>query len=393
MVSLVCLSVVFLALGSFEWSAVSAARIKVHLSEQGVARLQEEIQGQLPAACLDYKLLCSSEISTLSYPPGFEHVRKPWNRPGVSVGRSEAASNGLNRVIGLEVPGLQGDTVRDVIETLEEGGCLAFLFGGGPRDQFLGAVPRDVDMDTNCNTQTLLNICEEEWGPENCRGSGTSPIFHIGNPTAVGEEDIDIAYWESFFFGPRTNLEFTTNSVAYYPELKVLIDLAFTGVRDTCNKKIRIPVRYADWPKWTDYKVFRFWKLRVKDYCAVDEKTQRFIVDEAKMRIIENPIKFQEFFCRKALPGEWDKTNRKCSMPQTLCEKVSAKKAKYYTAFEEDLGKFWATTLKPLLDELNICTETSLATEQENNYYYRYLLDQLRKQATYDNYQQLRWRE
>ena len=358
---LVHLSVFFLALGTFQWHSVSAARIKVSLSEYGVARLQSEVEGKLPEACLDYKRVPRSEIASLSYPDGFEDVPKPWDRFGVIVGRSEAATDGLNRVIGLEVSGLGGDTLEDVIDTLKEGGCLVFLFGGAIRDQFLGDVPRDADMDTNCETEQLLEICEEEWGAANCKGS--SPVFHIGNPTGPGEEDLDIAYWESFFFGPKTNLEFSTNSVAYYPELEILIDLGFNGVRDTCERKIRIPVPqsfWRDWKLYMHYGVYRFWKLRIKDYTAANLETQLFIVSESEKRMNEKPAKFQEFFCRKALPGEWDKSTQKCYMPPTLCGKALAKKAKYYVVFEEDFGKFWETTAKPLLDELKIC-ESQLA--------------------------------
>ena len=381
--ALVHLSLVLLVLSSSRWSTVSGARIRVQLSEMGVARLQDDADDG-ETACEDYTFLTAAEISTLSYPRGFEDVRQPWKRPSVSVGRSEYVKEGVDKTMEIPVAGLGGDTLRDVVDTLRDGGCLVFIFGGTVRDQFLGDVPRDADMDTNCNTEALLSVCVRAWGPQNCKG--TSPVFHIGNPTQLGEEDLDIAEWDSFFFGPKTNLEYTTNSISYSPDLDVLVDIGFTGVMDTCARKIRIPVCQSDWLLWTSSMLaYRYWKMRVKDFTGADDDTQQFVVAEALKGIEDNPAKFQEFFCRKALPGEWDKAAQTCFMHPSFCSKVSVKKAKYYAAFEQDLGAAWPATVKPLLDELNICTTASFSDERENTYF-QYLLNQLRQQLTRGNY-------
>ena len=116
--------------------------------------------------------------------------------------------------------------------------------------------------------------------------------------------------------------------------------------------------------------------MRVKDFDAVDTTTKDFIVNETTNILKEkkNKIKFQGFFCNKTLPvvGVWDGNKRKCHIPPSFCDRVSEKKAKYYDVFEKDFGnKVWSTTVKPLLDELDICTSSATGLHYT---YFRYLL-------------------
>ena len=385
-ISFLYLSLVLLLLGSSEWYAVSghsSAHVPLdHDPSQGLGQPQdlERPTGLLvgrdngQTACDDYRSLTALEISDLAYPSGFTDVVLPWENQGVRVGSSEYLTTGIHRIMKRNVSGLGSYTLEDIINTMRDNGCLMFLFGGSVRDQFLGAESAGVNLDSNCDAETLYEICVTNWGSENCNNEDL--VIQIGNPVIPDGEDIDIA---SFFFGPKTNLEYTTNSMAYSPDLNILIDFGFSGVSDTCDRKIRIPVDQLLWKNWTtSTKAFRFWKLRVKDYRAVDEKTLKFIVAEAENGIQSNSASFQEFFCRKALPGSWDEVKQTCNLQCN--DEISTKKAEYYAVFEEDFGdEVWSMTVKPLLDKLNICTSNSVSSSATgfHDTYIRYLLNQI----------------
>ena len=168
----------------------------------------------------------------LVYPQGFEMLRRPGvDNPPARAGRSVTATAGINKFYTLKVPGLNGQTINEVLDVLRNNGCLSFPYGGPIRDQFLGAPPVDLDMQTNCDADTMYNICVGEWGVSNCpRSSPTSRIVHIGSSEATdGETEIlDTANWNSTFFGTGrgVNLEYTTNSISYFADgVNIVIDL------------------------------------------------------------------------------------------------------------------------------------------------------------------------
>ena len=68
----------------------------------------------------------------------------------------------------LEVPGLKRLSIQHVLDHLELKGCLSFPFGGCVRDQFLEALPGDLDMETNCDRKYFNGICVARYGEENC---------------------------------------------------------------------------------------------------------------------------------------------------------------------------------------------------------------------------------
>lgn len=150
--------------------------------------------------------------------------------------------------------------------------------------------------------------------------------MHIGDITVEDKEidAIDASGWDDTFFGDRTALEYTTNSIAYLAEgLNITIDITGQGVHDTCNKLIRIPVDDVDRDSWLlldnmgniDYsKIFRFWKLRVKGYVPADESTKDYIVNKFK-DCNKKPtctVNFKKFYCKTVLSGKY--TNGICKI-------------------------------------------------------------------------------
>ena len=339
--------------------AVSSSRFKIALpaDEDFASRFARASR----AACEDYSVVDDPE--NLVYPPGFEMLRRPWvDNPAATAGKSVTVTAGINQFYTLKVPGLNGQTIDEVLEVLRNNSCLSFPFGGPIRDQFLDAPPVDLDMETNCDADTMYAICVKEWGVPNCpRSSPTSPIVHIGSSEATdGETEIlDTANWNSTFFGTGVNLEYTTNSMTYFADgVDIVIDLTGNGVNDTCNKLIRIPVATSDFGQWVSTnKVYRFWKLRIKEYNAANPETMNYIVSEAKKRINDDPDEFKSFYCKTVLDGKLKSS--KCEILKKDCEGGVSKKPKYDAAFEKDLGAVWNDTAKALVDglECNSCSD------------------------------------
>ena len=349
-ISLVLLSVLL--------PAVSCSRFKIAIPDESSAeRARDGLAKRADGACSDFEIVSSP--MTLSFPDGFKHLKRPWigNYPAYA-GTSETVTNGINRLFTLKVPGLEGQTIMEVIGILKRNGCLSFPFGGAVRDQFLGSTPKDLDMESNCDADTLYRICKENWDRRsmysNCHrnASVTNPIIHIGNSSAKdGEtEPLDAANWNETFFGNGTALEYTTNSIAFIGEgLNIIIDLTGSGVSDTCNKFIRIPTNDRDhWVSRT--KVYRYWKLRVKGYTPVDADTMTFITDMAKHFIDEQPDPSLKFYCETVLHGKW--ASPTCQIDS--CEAAISNKTQYDKYLEMDLGAFWIDTAKEMVDNLSV---------------------------------------
>lgn len=333
----VLLLVVYVSLG------LSGTQVKITLPPGSLSHLQKRKTG----ACSDYTRVSKS---TLSFPPGFQSLPKPWRNAIVTVVRSPAVTNGMNTMFSLNVPGLNGKTIKDVLDKFRQQGCLCFPFGGSVRDQFLEQTPNDLDMDVSCTVKRIRDICTNNWGNRNCKYSAR--VVHIGNKMANDgtTDEIDSAPWNKNFFGRHDDLEYTTNTLAFDPNgNNVVIDLPGNGVQDTCNKKIRIPVRASQWNIWSEEnypnKIFRFWKLRTKGYTAVDISTLQFIVNKAEIAIMNSPLSFKKFYCKTVLGGTTSADT--CTISD--CNSAVQSATKYNSKFNEDMGTFWSDTAKPLV--------------------------------------------
>ena len=193
------------------------------------------------------------------------------------------------------------------------------------------------------------------WGSSVCQLNTNTTIAHIGTSSiSTTEEPIDVLNWDSTFFDGFLNLEYTTNSLAYDSNFnKVVIDLTGTGVEDTCNRKIRIPVTSNEWNQWyTVSKGFRYWKLRRKGYTAYDTATFDFITENVKSNISANTNNFLKFYCNTLLGGIYK--NSQC----TQCNGTTQAQQTYNNLFTEDLGaSFWSENIQTSLENsLKMCS-------------------------------------
>ena len=368
------LLVILAAIAVMAPASTAAGGLKIHFDREEALSLFGEMRGrrQTSEACTD-KTEVTVSASTL--PDLVNHV--PSVNARVKAFNSTRAESGVYMLLGLKVPGLNGATIKEVLDTLRDAGCLSYLFGGSVRDQFIDGTPNDADVEMSCSTSTLLQLCELNWGEGNCLKFSNSMIVHIGNEAATdGNTDIiDTAPWDDTFYGPPSNLEYTVNSLAYdvnqIPGL--VIDFSGMGVEDVCAQPplIRIPSdsgNQSSWDAWqTRDKVYRFWKLRIKGFSAADMATLDYITSKAKQYISSDGSSFSKFYCSKAYAGTYsnsgtsNSTTLTCTVDKATCQIAKATGIKYDVVLSQDLGNFWTDIAALLRPELK-CSAANMLT-------------------------------
>ena len=323
---------------------VRAANIHVEVKNNtkpvSCARNPDSCNGGDPAKRVAEDV-CSSLVTISNpgelffFPQGYQHLQRPWvDNPTATVATSPTVSEAIHSLLHLEVEGLDGETVESIIQELQQNGCLSFPIGAFVRDQFLGESTTDtIDLESNCDCDKLYHICLERWGFSNCvQICGECNILHIGNAAILGDTYLmDSASWNKTFFGDGTNLQYTTNSIAYFADdFNIVIDITGQGVSDTCNMIIRIPVAADHWEQWvSSEKLFSFWKLRAMGYRAADADTMAYVFSKTKQSIMEAPEHFKNFYCTEILSGQWK--NSTCFIKSKLCSEALSKKESFNT--------------------------------------------------------------
>ncbi|XP_028404373.1 uncharacterized protein LOC114527011 [Dendronephthya gigantea] len=352
------------------FSEATLARLKISMKKGVESETQFSRTKRSTGACSNY---CEIDPKTIAY----DGNPKPWDRPPAVTFVSNDVTQGMKKALKARVPGLGKTTIKDVLDKLKEGGCLCIPFGGSVRDQFLGRKTLDIDADSPCDANKIVEICKKHWEDKYCKGPpewAKLKIVHIGDKEGDGE-DIDLANWNNSFFGNLTNLEYTTNSLAYYDDAVanrgVVIDFTASGVNDTCNKLIRIPVPRDQWKDWYQgdaWKIFRYWKLLAKGYEAESNELPSFIKNKTKELLqTEYGIKvFRITFFTYILSGEYNDTLKIATVPYPTCSSIAHLK-QYYPLFKDVLGEYWENVAKPLLDEIKIECSTSTIVGSSDN--------------------------
>ena len=322
---------------------VSAVHVKIALPTAAVK------QNTASEACRDYALVNKADLNL----PSQYRNQNPWARDVVNVYRSQAVTSGISKFYEMTVPGLGDTTIKQVIDHIFSQGCLCFPFGGLVRDQFLGATPKDLDMEVSCSINSFLQICQGMWG-NRCFLNKAGTVAHIGPKDKGDQENIDAVNWDDTFFSDTfITLEYTTNSIAYDSNYNnIVVDITGTGVVDTCDKRIRIPSPTNEWTNWYNNRAnkgYRYWKLRNKGYTPYDSATFNFIKASVESSIRSNKQGFLRYYCTSLLGGTF--TPPTCTVSASNCETAMTAKSRYDDLFAQDLGDFWTTEVQPQLGE------------------------------------------
>lgn len=329
---------------------VYATRVKIHLNTE---KYEEHVfkRQTTETACSDATPVGRSSLVL----PGM--LNNLNNR--VTFFRSKIATDNVNNFLDFtNVPlvNFPNPTLREVLQLLANNSCFPFLFGGSVRDQFLGRIPKDADVQIDCPIETFFNVCVSAYGKINC--GGASLVGHIGINRLDDLENVDVASTSPTFFAPISYLEYTANSMAY--DLNgndLIIDLTGMGKIDVCNAHIRIPSEdnsIESWNQWlAEYgsrsSLFRFWKLRIKGFTAYNNATLNFITIQSMFLVARNPNSFGNFYCSAVYGTKYITETKTCNAVGSVCEASAAKADQYNFVFAEDFGDYWITEVEPNL--------------------------------------------
>ena len=278
---------------------------------------------------------------------------------------SASVRKSIQPVLNRHVEGLSTYTVRDVLNLLASQNCYAYLYGGVVRDMFLNTAPNDVDARVDCTIFQIHTLCASHYPKNACRINILSSIVHIGVEFTGSKNTLDLAPVTKTFLSLSYSLEFSANSLALdiNKDRYIVFDLTGYGVRDVCNKHIKIPTS-LDWDMWlaensvmkTSF-IYRFWKLRTKGFTAVNEETSNYVIQKAKHAIgLDNGLGFKEFYCREVYKANafdaisnacfyMNDTTASCSSSLTIKRKQS-----YDTALMSDFGyHYWSNELHDMI--------------------------------------------
>lgn len=340
---------------------VSAVRIKIALSNDEHHATAARLKRQ--SYCSEVSLVSREMLNSPPYNEIPDEIISSLNsRVRFYYVVAEVVTNIQMRV----VEGIGGNvTVAVVLAILKQEGCFPYFYGGVVRDIFLNAANvADVDLEADCNVEDVVDICNRNWGSENCGINNMRTIVHIGQAVNSADDVIDIASTELTFYGENSllNLEYTVNSLALHKY--IIVDLTGHGVDDVCAAKIRIPSdddSIESWDNWREksiVRLYRYWKLRTKGFTAISQTTSDYIVNQTKLAINEdNGRGFKSFYCKTIIKAErYDENTDSCAYSNELTEMCTSTKTitrvnDYHTAFREDFGQYWTDTLQYMIPE------------------------------------------
>ncbi|KAE9554633.1 hypothetical protein FO519_002193 [Halicephalobus sp. NKZ332] len=264
---------------------------------------------------------------------------------------SENMKHNWEEISKLPILGL-GHTLEDFHEFLNEQNCLFFPWGGSVRDLVLGRFVSDVDAQITCDPKNLKLLCEEKYGSENChhhhRGSyklivGNFPSQRIGSEELF-VEPLDLAHWNTTFEVKKAHLEYGVNTLAYYVDQNILIDISGKALEDICGFKIRIPANPLFWEEWVNENAIN--KL-------LSSKIRRFIIDRLESNF--NPQKALFFICHKFYEGKLDEFGT-CQIFKSVDKEKSDENLRNFTQLiSEDFGNSpFSVELKNLFQGMKV---------------------------------------
>ena len=187
----------------------------------------------------------------------------------------------------------------------------------------------------------MKDVCEVTQTPNGLQ------ILHIGQPRNDAL-DFTAAGSGSDFYGPVISWEYTANSIVFWPDRSIIIDITGTGVEDVCAQQIRIPVSESSWDTWNDpnntRKLYRFWKLRVKNFMPFNDATRDYIVTEAQAAIQRNGERdFKRFYCSTVYGSTYLEDKNVCQVGDSMtCTSLSQQ---YDSTLRQDMGSEYIVNL------------------------------------------------
>ena len=296
----------------------------------------------LKPACKDLKEVDQKHLEKVS-----RYYALIKNRPEVKFYISKTALDQLGLALNKQLPGTE-NTAGDFLEEVRKSGCPTYIFGGAVRDTLLGLDSKDIDVETDCKSGKIIQLCKKKFGGQLCHQRGQ--LINFGSQQHVAQM-VDMASTSQTFYGSKNHLEYSPNALAFdYGGENVIIALCGTAVIDACNKQIRIPAQ--DWDAWATIrkndqgkKIFRYWKLKAKGFKPYNDATEEYIVAQA-VEYIKNDgwLAMKKYYCSIMYGNNWVKRyiyyryghkyySEGCDISKEACDNTNIQeKAKHFKA-------------------------------------------------------------
>ncbi|KND48697.1 MAG: poly(A) polymerase [Parcubacteria bacterium C7867-003] len=184
--------------------------------------------------------------------------------------------------------------VKNVIETLENGGFEAFLVGGCVRDLILNRVPKDWDITTNAIPEEITRLFPESFY-ENTFGTvgvkietdnDTLKVIEV-TPYRLEGEYSDNRHPDTVIFSQKIGddlkrRDFTMNSLAYSVSKNEIIDL-YDGQKDIKDKVVRTVGEAGDRFKEDGLRILRAIRLSTELEFEISPETEKAILENSNL--------------------------------------------------------------------------------------------------------------
>uniref|UniRef100_A0A7E4VD63 Aldo_ket_red domain-containing protein n=1 Tax=Panagrellus redivivus TaxID=6233 RepID=A0A7E4VD63_PANRE len=334
--------------------------------------------------CEDIEEILDDGKAAIKFPRRFHHTfTRPWMRTDITtkVYTSKAFTYNWNWFKELKIRGLS-TTVNDWLGFLEKSQCLPMIYGEAVRGMLLGSVKDQsalkLEVETTCDIATVYKLCVKQYGSHRCGTAPTRP-FHRVTFGQMADNDrfafsmvdpIVVSAWNTTFNRPKTEWEFTANSLGLYDNTvgkAFIIDLSGRSVSDVCRHIIALPVDSHQRDNWTNdnlVKVLRYFNLKADLFNAQDG-VRNFV--HRNIRKLFDRLKFQEYYCRFVYDGIFVVPNDdKLEVPDAPepvpvpeCRVVSpdSRSARLIgiinSTMEKDFGDYWNNTMISALSGIN----------------------------------------
>uniref|UniRef100_A0A914WQT4 MHC class I antigen n=1 Tax=Plectus sambesii TaxID=2011161 RepID=A0A914WQT4_9BILA len=252
----------------------------------------------------------------------------------------------------------------------------------------LGEELNDVDAEFSCSSEKALQACRGKW-QNMCRLVGGRDKLEFGSNQGDDGIPLEAFNWNETFYGETVLWEYTANSLGFYDDgnktgssNKVIVDLSGYGFHDACSRTIRIPGEQSieAFEKWLiGYnrpmakqvsQLLRFWKLRQKNFTAVDAMTQGWVVNRlCEMTTPQHPEGFLPFYCSTIRGGLYasDKERNEYFCLVGSADQNSERVKTYEACFQADLPADCWNELNSYVSLLKYITAPTSSPPSQSN--------------------------
>lgn len=184
----------------------------------------------------------------------------------------------INKLMKYKFPDMKGNSVGDVIKSLQRRNIKVYIHGGLIRDMFLKIKSHDIDLIFDADIHKISKICEEENYP--C-GEIMIREQYVNFGSEKGNS-LEGSNLRNAFLTQKHLHEVSVNDLVFDLQYNILIDITGFGLHDVVYRIFRLSASPRYWIKWaeSDFKrPLRYFKLIQKGFTPLNNKMHNFVIN------------------------------------------------------------------------------------------------------------------